>query len=151
VSNLRQTLFSTSEIIDLARKVLHREARRRRHDLAGSMTPHVYSGTRRRDGTTLVSVNGRCLDPRPDFRSQQVTAFDWGYDGQGGPTQLSLAILADLFEDDERARRHCDEFTHDVVGRLPEGGWVLTGAEIESACPEGGALADLADASLLVL
>ena len=112
---------------------------------------HIYSGTRRRDGTTLVSVNGRTLDPRPDFRSQQVTAFDWGYAGRGGPAQLALAILADHFGDDERARRHYDKFMRRVVGRLPKEGWVLTGADIESACPEGGVLTMVADSGLLVL
>lgn len=111
---------------------------------------HTYSGTRRRDGTTLVSVNGRTLDPRADFRSQQVTTFDWGYDGRGGPAQLALAILADHFDDDERARRHYDTFMRRVIGRLPREGWVLTGAEIEAACPEGGPLTMVADTDLLV-
>jgi hypothetical protein len=111
----------------------------------------IYSGTRRRDGTTLVSVNGRTLDPRPDFRSQQVTTFDWGYEGRGGPAQLALAILADLFGDDERARRHYDNFMRRVVGRLPREGWVLRGADIESAYPEGGVLTGLSEDGLLVL
>jgi len=112
---------------------------------------HTYSGTRRSDGTTLVSVNGRTLDPRPDFRSQQVTTFDWGYAGRGGPAQLALAILADHFDDDERARRHYDKFMRRVIGRLPEKTWVLTGAEIESAYPEGGVLTGLSEDGLLVL
>ena len=112
---------------------------------------HTYSGTRRSDGTTLVSVNGRTLDPRPGFRSEGVTTFDWGYDGHGGPAQLALAILANHFADDERARRHYEQFKRRVIRRLPAAGWVLTGAQIESACPEGGALPELADAELLVL
>ncbi len=112
---------------------------------------HTYSGTRRSDGTTLVSVNGRTLDPRPGFRSAGVATFDWGYSGRGGPAQLALAILADLFGDDDRARRHYDKFMRRVIRRLPAAGWVLTAEQIESACPEGGALPELADAELLVL
>ncbi len=37
----------------------------------------VYSGSRQHDGTTLVRVNGRPLDARPNFRNQSVTTFDW--------------------------------------------------------------------------
>jgi hypothetical protein len=110
----------------------------------------TYAGIRRSDGTTLVTVNGRPLDPRRVLRSNGVTTFDWGYRGRGGPAQLALAILADLFGDDERARRHYDRLMRRVISRLPAD-WVLTGAEVESACPEGGPVPALTDAALLVL
>jgi hypothetical protein len=110
----------------------------------------TYSGTRRSDGTTLVSVDGRPLDPRPGFRSEGVTTFDWGYEGRGGPSQLALAILADHFGDDERARRHYDPFMQRVIRHLPTAGWVLTGEQVESACQEEGAPAKRADAEPLV-
>jgi hypothetical protein len=100
--------------------------------------PHSYSGTRRSDGTTLVSVNGRLLDPRPDFRSQGATTFDWGYDGRGGPAQLALAILAHHFADDERVRRHFEKFMRKVIRHLPTEGWVVAGAQIDAVCLEGG-------------
>ena len=112
---------------------------------------HTYSGTRRSDGTTMVSVNGWVLDPRPGFRSEGVETFDWGYEGRGGPAQLALAILAHHFGDDERARRHYEQFMRRVIRLLPAAGWVLTGDQIEAACPEGGALPELADGGLLVL
>jgi hypothetical protein len=99
----------------------------------------VYSGNRRHDGTTVVRVNGRPLDPRPGFRSHPVTTFDWGYEGRGGPAQLALAILADHFgDDDERARWLYEDFTRRVIRGLPRGSWVLTGAEIDAALPKGG-------------
>ena len=98
----------------------------------------VYSGNRQYDGTTVVRVNGRALDPRPNFRSQSVTAFDWGYGGRGGPAQLALAILADHFADDERARRYYEYFTRRVIRRLPDETWTLTGAEISAVCAEVG-------------
>ena len=98
----------------------------------------VYSGNRQRDGTTLVSVNDRPLDLRPNLRSQSATTFDWGYEGRGGPAQLALAILADHFADDERARRHYEDFTRRVIRGLPRESWILTGAEIDAGCAEGG-------------
>lgn len=112
---------------------------------------HLYSGTRRNDGTTLVSVNGRLLDSRPDFRNQGVTTFDWGYDGRGGPAQLSLAMLADHFADDERARRHFEKFMRKVVRYLPQEGWTVTAAQIDAACLEGGTLSVLSESNLLVM
>jgi hypothetical protein len=121
-----------------------------RDEAVEAMT-HVYSGKRKRDGTTLVSVDGQALDLHANFRSQSATTFDWGYEGHGGPAQLALAILADHFDDDERARRHYEVFTHRVIRDLPEGDWTLTGAEISAAFPEGGALSELAEADLRVL
>lgn len=111
----------------------------------------VYSGRRQPDGTTSVDVNGRPLDPRPTFRSQSATAFDWGYEARGGPAQLALAILADNFGDDDRARRHYEDFTRWVIRGLSRERWSLTSAEISAVCPEGGALPALADADLLAL
>jgi Family of unknown function (DUF6166) len=112
---------------------------------------HLYSGTRRRDGTTLVSVNGRILDLRPDFRSQGVTTFDWGYDGRGGPAQLALAMLAHHFTDDERVRRHFEKFMRNLIRHLPAESWTVTGAQIDAICREGGTLPKLAESSPLVL
>jgi uncharacterized protein DUF6166 len=97
----------------------------------------VYSGNRQRDGTTSVSVDGQPLDPRRGFRSPSVMVFDWGYEGRGGPAQLALAILADHFGDDERARRHYQDFTRRVIRELPRESWVMTDAEISAVYPEG--------------
>ncbi len=98
----------------------------------------VYSGNRRGDGTTSVSVDGRPLDLRPGFRSQPATTFDWGYEGRGGPAQLALAILADHFADDERARSHYVDFMRRVIRGLAAESWTLTSAEIDAACAEMG-------------
>jgi hypothetical protein len=108
----------------------------------------VYTGTRRYDGSTLVSVNGRTLEPRPAFRSQAATPFDWGYEGNGGPAQLALSILADHFADDERARGHYQAFTRRVIRVLP-GTWSLTGAQIDALCPRGEAIHIELDRALL--
>ncbi len=74
-----------------------------------------FSGTRRYDGSTLVSVNGQMLNRRPAFRSHTMTAFDWGYKGNGGPAQ---------------------SFTRRVIRGLPFGTWSLSGAQIDALCPQ---------------
>lgn len=99
---------------------------------------NVYSGTRRSNGATFVTVNGRPLDTRTDFRKDSSTAFDWGYQGRGAPAQLALAILAHHLADDGRARRHYEHFLRNVVKGLPSERWSLTGAEIDAALPAGG-------------
>ena len=101
------------------------------------MSTRIYAGTRGVDGTTLVSVNGRPLDARTALRKESTTTFDWGYEGRGGPAQLALAILADHFADDEKARRHYQDFTRRVIRGLKDA-WILTATEIGAFYPEGG-------------
>jgi len=97
----------------------------------------IYSGTRDSKGATFVSVNGRPLGTRTDFRKESSTTFDWGYDGRGGPAQLALAILADHFADDARARRYYEHFLRCVIRGLGGDSWTLTGLEIDAVLPEG--------------
>lgn len=96
----------------------------------------TYSGTRQSNGATCVTVNGRPLDTRTDFRKESSTAFDWGYEGRGGPSQLALAILAHHLDDD-RARRWYEHFLRSVIRGLPRERWSLTGAEIDAGLPAG--------------
>jgi hypothetical protein len=83
-------------------------------------------------------VDGRSLDPLSNMRGQPVTAFDWGYEGRGAPAQLALAILADHFADDARARWHYEDFTRRVIRGLARERWTLTSVEIDAACGESG-------------
>jgi hypothetical protein len=98
----------------------------------------VYSGTREANGTTSVSVNGRPLGIRADVRKDSSSTFDWGYEGRGGPAQLALAILADHFADDGRARRYYEEFLRSVIRGLPRASWTLTGRDIDAVVPNAG-------------
>ncbi len=98
--------------------------------LAGTST---YSGLRQADGATFVTVDGRPLGPRTDVRKESSTAFDWGYQGRGGPAQLALAILADHYADDQKARRFYEHFLRRVIGSLPSDRWIMTGEEIDAA------------------
>lgn len=78
-------------------------------------------------------ARGTQLNPRFDLRRHSPTGFAWGYGGSG-PAQLSLAILADLLGNDERALRLYQDFKFKVIGRLPQGErWILTEREINEA------------------
>jgi uncharacterized protein DUF6166 len=81
-------------------------------------------------------ARGTQLSPRLDLRQHSPTGFAWGYGGSG-PAQLSLAILADYFGNDERALRLYQDFKFRVIGRLPQGErWMLTEREITEAVGE---------------
>jgi len=76
------------------------------------------------------SAQGSKLDPRFDLRRHSPTGFAWGYGGSG-PAQLSLAILADFFGNDERALRLYQDFKFRVIARLPQSErWILRDEEI---------------------
>jgi uncharacterized protein DUF6166 len=98
----------------------------------------VYSGTRESAGRTFVNVDGRPLATGGEFRWESATAFDWGYEGRGGPAQLALAILADHLGDHDQARRHHELFLRRVIRWLPSDAWILTGPEIDAVLPGGG-------------
>ncbi len=93
----------------------------------------TYSGVRTesRCAVTVEDDSGgsRGLDPRFDLRSHSPSGFEWGYGGSG-PAQLALALAADVLGDDEAALGVAQRLKFRVVGRLPEGGWTLTEAEL---------------------
>ncbi len=89
-----------------------------------------YAGSRTMDGIR-VEVDGAPLDERLDLETFSNSGFEWTYEG-AGPAQLSLALLADHLDDDQRARAFCDAFMRDVVANL-ENNWEITGAEIDAA------------------
>ena len=83
----------------------------------------IYTGTRNRIGTrvqvteeTGFSFSFRQTDDlklRTDLRDHSPTGFEWGYPGSG-PSQLALAILADVVGD-ELAQVHYQSFKRDVI------------------------------------
>jgi hypothetical protein len=88
----------------------------------------IYRGERKADGT-VVTVDGRPLDPRCDLRDFRAAGFEWGYEGSG-PSQLALAILADLKGPTE-ALKHYKSFLRTVIAELDGGTWHLEAGEIE--------------------
>ena len=81
----------------------------------------------------LVSLpNGRSypLPPRNELANHSPTGLNWGYGGSG-PAQLSLAILADAYGDNDLALQHYQNFKWAVVARLPQDrNWVLSQGEV---------------------
>lgn len=91
----------------------------------------TYQG-RREGHASLVTVDGRPLNPRLDLRNHSPTGFEWGYGGSG-PAQLALALLADHFAHGERALELYQDFKFAVVANLPHAAWSLTRADIDQA------------------
>ena len=72
----------------------------------------------------------RDLPVRLDLRNHSPTGFEWGYGGSG-PSQLSLALLADFTQDDAYACALYQDLKWDVVCELPEQGWEITGDALQ--------------------
>src|SRR5215207_674530 len=88
----------------------------------------VYRGERTREGCH-VTVDGAPLRVRSDL-SGGSAAFDWGYVGNG---QLSLALLADLLGDGQKAKALCEVFEREVVAGLPHDAWTATDDDFAAA------------------
>ena len=88
----------------------------------------VYEGGRSLEGAR-VTVDGRPLETRFDLKIFSSAGFEWTYEG-AGPRQLSLALLADHFGDDQLALAHCEQFMIDVVANL-DNSWRLNSDEID--------------------
>ncbi len=88
----------------------------------------VYSG-RREGARVTVTVDGQALDPRRDLRDFRASGFEWGYQGSG-PSQLSLAILAD-HADAQTALGNYRQFVQVVIAEIEADSWSLTSEEID--------------------
>lgn len=74
------------------------------------------------------SISSFCndLDPRLDLANHSPTGLSWGYEGSG-PAQLSLALLADALDDDERALKIYQPFNRAYIARIDARmEWVLS-------------------------
>jgi hypothetical protein len=92
-----------------------------------------YEGVRTVGGATRVTVDGSPLAHAALAGADG--AYDWGYAGPGGATQLAWALLADHLDDAADVRRWCDHFLHSVVRHLASQSWSLTSAEISAGLP----------------
>lgn len=110
-----------------------------------TLTPdaRVYVGRRdMRDGIGVgVSVVWRDedgaehkLDPRFDLVKHSPDGFEWAYAGSG-PSQLALALLADVATD-QNALVFYHRFKLAVVAKLDVEAWSLTAGEIRASLRE---------------
>jgi hypothetical protein len=90
----------------------------------------TYTGDRTIDGVQVM-VDGAPLDPRFDLKTLSELGFEWGYEG-AAPTQLALALAADVLGDDARALQVCEILMERVVANFANE-WVMTEGDIKSA------------------
>jgi hypothetical protein len=89
-----------------------------------------YNGTRTIDGI-VVTVDGVPLDERFDIQVFDEKGFEWSYEGSA-PRQLALALLADHFDDANKARDKVESFMTSVIANL-DNDWTLTSQDIDEA------------------
>ena len=89
-----------------------------------------YSGKRTIDGI-VVTVDGVTLKERFDIRVFDEKGFEWSYEGTA-PRQLALALLADHFDDADKACDKVESFMKSVVANL-DNDWTLTSQDIDEA------------------
>ena len=90
----------------------------------------TYTGDRTIDGISVL-VDGQPLDPRFDLKRMSKTGFEWTYEG-GAPAQLALAMLADHYQDDEKALAHHEAFMREIVANF-DNEWEMTSEDIDVA------------------
>lgn len=77
----------------------------------------MYKGTITNQDCFVDKPNGEPLSPRLDLRNHSPDGFAWGYMGSG-PSQLALALLADVIKDDAIAIRFYLDFKEEVIAGL---------------------------------
>lgn len=91
----------------------------------------VYEGDRTPTGTTVMVFDGSLtapiypLPPRADLRNHSPDGFEWGYAGSG-PSQLALALCADVLGNDERAVSVYMDFKSKVIVPILMDHWMMT-------------------------
>jgi len=86
----------------------------------------TYTGKIDPEKGELVFKDDKPLNPRYDLANHSPDGFSWGYSGSG-PAQLSLALLADHFGDDIKARVYYQDFKSTIIFQLDQGReWTMT-------------------------
>ena len=78
----------------------------------------------------IVMVDYSILDPAwsQSVYNHSPDGFNWGYGGSG-PAQLALALLL-LCAGEKEALEHYQDFKNDIVSRLTDDDFVLSGSDI---------------------
>lgn len=90
----------------------------------------TFRGERTIDGLRVL-VDGAPLAPRIEAARLSRNGFEWSYEG-AEPAQLAFAILAEHWDDEDRALRHHDAFMRAVVANFGNE-WEMTSADIDAA------------------
>lgn len=90
----------------------------------------IYTGVRD-NHDVIVRVNGRNLSIEPSQRVHNHSeAYEWGYGGSG-PSQLALAIMLDIF-DEETAACYYQKFKFEFIACAKFEGFVITSQDVEN-------------------
>ena len=89
-----------------------------------------HHGELRQGSQTLIFR--RLLDWRFDLHNHSPNGFEWGYAGSG-PSQLALAICADVFRDDARAVRIYHSVKDMLIAPIKSDEGTLTESEVRDA------------------
>lgn len=96
----------------------------------------IYIGERKPTFNSVTFTNSeddelthKPLPMRLDLFNHSPDGFDWGYAGSG-PSQLSLALLADALKDEKKALRFYQAFKFRAVARFPKTLFVISDKEI---------------------
>jgi Family of unknown function (DUF6166) len=92
------------------------------------MAEVFYSGEPTGRVTVRQGETKRALDPRLDLHRHSPSGFTWG-EGDAGPAQLALALLADALQSDARALQLHHRFSRRVVSIFPER-WTITRSRV---------------------
>jgi len=88
-----------------------------------------YEGETNGDVYVVEKLRRAPLALRLDLRNHSPTGFAWGYGGSG-PSQLALAILADLHSD-AKALQWYQPFKWRVIAQLPrDKPWTLSAQQV---------------------
>ena len=82
-------------------------------------------------GSNEVKIDGVRLDPGKSLklRNHSPDGFSWGYFGSG-PSQLALALLLECGFKDKEAMRFYQQFKQDIIARLPQTDFTISGDKI---------------------
>ena len=95
----------------------------------------IYQGTRTPNGCVVTVTDGATSYPLPlrqDLHDYSPDA-EWGYGG-AGPSQLALAIVADITGDDPYALKVHQEFKAYIVAKIKTETWSYNSVELREFC-----------------
>lgn len=95
----------------------------------------VYAG-KRHERAAIVTVTDekgtRGLSPRLDLRNHSPDGFEWGYRGSG-PSQLALALCADVLGDDRRAEKIYQRVKEELIAPIKTDEWAFNELQVRAA------------------
>lgn len=102
------------------------------------MTDKIYRGDPDTYAVEVQLPSGRIerLDPRYDLANHSPTGFSWGYGGSG-PSQLAIALAADVLHDDGRALAVYQTFKQVFIAKIDQGApWEYGESYLDKALKE---------------